>query len=30
MIYQLSRKALDQIEEIVQYTDANFGEYKTK
>ena len=30
MIYQLSRKALNQIEEIIRYTDANFGEHQTK
>lgn len=29
MIYELSRKALRQIEEIILYTDANFGEDQT-
>src|SRR3546814_15967341 len=29
MIYELSRKAQRQIEEIIRYTDANFGEEQT-
>lgn len=30
MIYELSRKARRQIEEIIRYTDENFGEAQTK
>jgi toxin ParE1/3/4 len=29
MNYDLSRKALRQIEEIIRYTDENFGEHQT-
>ena len=29
MIYELTRKALSQIENIIRYTDANFGEAQT-
>ena len=30
MIYELSRKALSRIEEIIRYTDENFGESQTR
>ena len=30
MIHDLSRKALRQIEEIIRYTDENFGERRTQ
>ena len=30
MIYELSRKALRQIEEIIRYTDEHFGEDQTR
>lgn len=30
MIYELSRKALGQIEDIIRYTDANFGQDQTR
>jgi toxin ParE1/3/4 len=30
MIYELSRKAQRQIEDIIRYTDANFGEDQTR
>ncbi|MDF1836139.1 MAG: type II toxin-antitoxin system RelE/ParE family toxin [Alteraurantiacibacter sp. bin_em_oilr2.035] len=29
MIYEISRKALRQIEDIIRYTDENFGESQT-
>ena len=30
MIYELSRKALRQIEEVIRYTDEHFGEEQTR